>query len=249
VNGDWLTPRQELVPVPYALSLRPGAEIQADASTNWVFRVGNTSSVATGSAIWGNAATGSAVYGNSSGGYGVRAYSSAGNALQATSHKTAGVLSSTEGYGIRVTSYGTNHWDHGGYFLANMGYGVYAESTQNYGLVATGGTVGIRGNGDFAPDGRRSSAGLEVTLEGPVPAGEYLLLVVQGPARVKASALSSPIQPGDLLSSAAEAGYAAKAAQVTVEGVPLALPGTIFGKALEALDADRDLIYVFVTLQ
>jgi hypothetical protein len=88
----------------------------------------------------------------------------------------------------------------------------------------------------------------EVTLEGPVPPGEYLLLVVQGPAQVKASALSGPVQPGDLLSSAGEAGYAAGAAQVTIAGVETTVPGTVFGKALEAVDRGRKLIYVFVTL-
>jgi hypothetical protein len=51
-----------------------------------------------------------------------------------------------------------------------------------------------------------------MTVEGPVPPGEYLLLVVPGPAQVKASALSGAIQPGTLLSSSGEAGYAAEAA-------------------------------------
>ena len=98
-------------------------------------------------------------------------------------------------------------------------------------------------------DGQGSKAGQEVTLDGPVPPGEYLLLVVQGPAQVKASALSGAIQAGDLLSSAEQAGYAAKAAEVSVEGVRMTAPGTVFGKALEPLDAGQKLIYVFVTLQ
>jgi hypothetical protein len=98
-------------------------------------------------------------------------------------------------------------------------------------------------------DGRGSKAGLEVTPEGPVSPSEYLLLVVQGPAQVKAGAMTSAIQPGDLLSSAGEAGYAAKAAEVSIEGVWTAMPGTVFGKALEPLDKEDGLIYVFVTLQ
>jgi hypothetical protein len=77
----------------------------------------------------------------------------------------------------------------------------------------------------------------------------YLLLVIQGPAQVKTSALSGAIRPGDLLSSAAGAGYAARAAEVEVGGTKLALPGTVFGKALEALDAGQELTWVFVTLQ
>ncbi|MCL7452199.1 MAG: hypothetical protein M8467_04030 [Anaerolineae bacterium] len=368
VDGDWLTPRQELLPVPYALNLRPGAEMEANAPANWVFRATNTSSMATGSAIWGAAATGSAVYGNSAGGYGLRGYSETGNALVASSNtKTAGVFDSNQGYGIRVNADGTDHWDHAGYFTSNNGYGVYGVSAQNYGVRGEG-TVGVRGIGNSSGVSGSSSSGdgvsgwsntlsgvygtsntyrgvegntwnathnyglytndniyslnyhttgaimnvaqnsgdeplepgdvvvfagvvepvdpggplvvqvarassanspavagvvhsrfnvesvlegtrpepgsgreaQETTLDGPVPPGEHLLLVVQGPARVKASALAGAIRPGDLLSSAAEAGYATR--------VDTAAPGTVFGKALESLAADRDQIYVFVTL-
>lgn len=439
VDGEWLTPRQELSPVPYALSLRPGAEVEADAPTNWVFRATNTNSFATGSAIWGAAATGSAIYGNSAGGYGLYGYSEVGNAVVGTSvDKTAGVFHSDEGYGIRVSTNGTNHWDHGGYFSANWGYGIYATSNQSPGVRAEagdisgawqpGGQVGVVGigedrgvygsshdgpgvdgvsvtdsgvygetesndantaagvwgqkwseeglavrglkygtfgigiqgsnngttgsaiaadstnyyglysrtdrgdnnyglftpdniyslnynlagavmqvaqnggtealeagdvvvfsglaaplekdgsplvqvsratsanssavagvvysgfnikavDGTWQPDGHGTEDNAQVTLEGPVKPGEYLLLVVQGPAQVKASALSGAIRPGDLLSSAGEAGRAAKATRLSLEGVEIAAPGTVFGKALEPLDADRGLIYVFVTLQ
>jgi hypothetical protein len=84
---------------------------------------------------------------------------------------------------------------------------------------------------------------------GPIAPGDYLLLVVQGPAQVKASALAGAIQPGDLLSSAGLEGHAARATTVTVEGVRTAAPGTVFGKALEPLGEGQKLIYVFVTLQ
>jgi len=89
----------------------------------------------------------------------------------------------------------------------------------------------------------------EVTPAGPVAPDEYLLIVIQGPAQVKASALAGAIQPGDLLSSASTAGQAAKAAQVSIEGVKTAMPGIVFAKALEPLDKGDKLIYVFVTLQ
>lgn len=96
-----------------------------------------------------------------------------------------------------------------------------------------------------------SSAEWDFTPDGPVPPGGYLLVVVQGQAQVKASAIAGPIQPGDLLSTAAQAGYAAKAAEVSLGGVQMALPGTVFGKALEALDAGQGtgLLWVWVTLQ
>jgi hypothetical protein len=97
--------------------------------------------------------------------------------------------------------------------------------------------------------GQGSKAHLDVTPGGAVSPGEYLLLVVQGPAQVKTSALSGAIRPGDLLSSASEAGYAAKAAEVTVGSVKTAVPGTVVAKALEPLDGGQGLIYAFVTLQ
>jgi hypothetical protein len=89
----------------------------------------------------------------------------------------------------------------------------------------------------------------DVTSEGPVAPGEYLLLVVQGPAQVKADALDGAIQPGNLLSTAGQAGHVANATQVTIEGIDMVLPGTVVGKALEPLAEGQKLIYIFVTLQ
>jgi hypothetical protein len=85
--------------------------------------------------------------------------------------------------------------------------------------------------------------------EGAVQPGEYLLLVVQGPARVKVSAAAGGIQAGDLLSSDAQAGFAAKASAISLQGVQTVLPGTVFAKALEAMESGEGWIYVFVTLQ
>jgi len=87
------------------------------------------------------------------------------------------------------------------------------------------------------------------TLESAAQPGEYLLLVIQGPARVKASAAAGAIQAGDLLSSSAQAGVAASTAKITIEGVQTVMPGTVFAKALQALESGEGWIYVFVTLQ
>jgi len=87
------------------------------------------------------------------------------------------------------------------------------------------------------------------TIEGAAQPGEYLLVVVQGPAQVRASALGGAIQPGDLLSSAAQPGLAGAAAQITIQGVTFTPDGTVFAKALEALDSGEALIYVYVTLE
>lgn len=58
VDGEWLTPRQELVPVPYALSLRPGAEIVGD-SGGVTLAARNPSN---GTAIWASSADGAGGY-------------------------------------------------------------------------------------------------------------------------------------------------------------------------------------------
>jgi hypothetical protein len=93
------------------------------------------------------------------------------------------------------------------------------------------------------------AAGLDITPAGPAEPGEYLLLVVQGPALVNVSALSGAINPGDLLSTSEQAGYLTAATQVAIGDVQIALPGTVLGKALEPLAAGSEgFIYIFVTL-
>ncbi len=378
VDGEWLSPRQELLPVPYALSLRPGAEIAGNSAVNWILKVSNSHPAATGSAIWGSSATGASVYGRSDNGYGVMGYSQNTYGVVGYSDESwGGYFSSIDGYGIRVDTNGTDHWDHGGWFTADWGYGVYAQSTENYGVVGEGAMAGVRGVGTYwgvsgrstdgigvsgsslnyngvsgssdnyhgvegmtwrgddnyglytqdnlyslnfhtlgatmqvaqnggdaplepgdvvivsgmtalpeanapaviqvtrgsaanspavagvvysrfsietalqtrEPGGEGSMANREITPEGPVEPGEYLLVVVQGPARVKASALTDAIEPGDLLSNAGEGGYAAKAPQISLDGVQIVAPGTVLGKALEPLNAGRGSIYILVTLQ
>jgi hypothetical protein len=96
---------------------------------------------------------------------------------------------------------------------------------------------------------QQARGGPDGTPEGPVPPGEYLLVVVQGPAQVKASALAGTIRPGTLLSTADASGNAAVAAEVSLQGITAALPGTILGKALEPLAESQGLIHIFVTLQ
>jgi len=124
---------------------------------------------------------------------------------------------------------------------------VQVAKTQSANSTAVAGVVYQRFNIEALTE--EPQADLEVTSEGPVEPGEYLLLVVQGPAQVKASALTGAIQPGDLLSTAGQVGHAIKSAEVSIEGIKTTVPGTVFGKALEPLDAGQRLIYVFVTLQ
>ncbi|MFW5942752.1 MAG: hypothetical protein ACOCXI_13205 [Chloroflexota bacterium] len=105
---------------------------------------------------------------------------------------------------------------------------------------------------DSAPDDSAPAhlAAMEVTPPGPAAPGDYVLVVVQGPTQVKAGALSGdPIQPGDLLSAGADAGLAAKAQTITVDGAEATMPGAVFAKALEPLADRQEKIWVYVTLR
>lgn len=104
-------------------------------------------------------------------------------------------------------------------------------------------------DGSFTASGPADGFSAETTLPGAAETGDYLLLVVQGPAQVNVSALNGAIEAGDLLSTGASKGTAGRATEVDFGGVKMTVPGTVFGKALEALDSGSKLIYVYVTLQ
>ncbi len=142
VDGEWLTPRQELLPVPYALSLRPGARIVGN--TGWGVEVFQLNTVATGGAIRGDSATSTAIQGYSTGGFGLAGYS----------HDNYAV------YGYDGGS--TEARGYGGYFHSDNGIGVYGYSnatrTANntlapgvYGKSANG--VGVYGVGNHSSSG------------------------------------------------------------------------------------------------
>jgi len=99
------------------------------------------------------------------------------------------------------------------------------------------------------PDQAESKANLEVTPEGAAGPGDYLLLVIQGPAQVKTESLAGAIEAGTLLSSCETPGCAGKAAEVSIEGHVMHLPGTVVGKALQPLTTGEDMIYAFIALQ
>lgn len=98
------------------------------------------------------------------------------------------------------------------------------------------------------PDRARAAADMEITLAGPVLPGEYMLLVVHGPAEVNVRSINGDIQPGDLLATSGTTGLAGLATERTVNDGATAVPSTIFGKALEALEDNQESIFVFVTL-
>jgi hypothetical protein len=146
VDGDWLSPRQELVAVPYALSLRPGAFIKGEgpSTCSAVLDIENDGGDFCGKGVFAEAATGSAVWGTSPGGWAVRGYSENNYAVFGSGGTT------TQGHG------------YGGYFESTTGVGVYGYSSATsvasnphapgvYGRSAN--RVGVLGVSDAASGG------------------------------------------------------------------------------------------------
>lgn len=131
VEGEMLSPRQEILPAPYALSLRPGAEIVGDS-------IGGGDAVlagrapATGTALRAEANGGVGLFGNSDDNYGV---------WGASNSSWGGYFTSGEGYGVRVHTDGDDTYDHGVYVTSNLGFGVLAQSAQNQGVRGEAGDL------------------------------------------------------------------------------------------------------------
>ncbi len=395
VEGEVLSPRQALLPAPYALSLRAGADIQGDPAdaAGAVLNIGMNGFWPNGSTVASSApATGTAVRAEAAGGTGLSASSQGSYGIEGSSVSGwGGYFTSQQGYGLRVDSGGTDHYDHGAYITSQGGYAVYAQSANNMGVRGEAGDItgipsplgpigvvglgqnrgmvggsvsgtgvyatsntnygvwgqsatyrGVTGRTDRADDnyglytpdnlfaknynltgaimqvvqntgsdplepgdvavftgvdanfgskvnaasalggmpmvqvGRASAtngsavagvvysgfnidalldddaeaaqANAEINLPGPIPPGGYLLLVTHGAVQVKAKALNSSIQPGDLLVAAGETNGVARAAEKTIAGGGNE-PGAVFAKALEATDGKKEMIYVYVTLQ
>lgn len=90
------------------------------------------STSATGGMLVRAPATGTAGFFRGFGGLGVRAISGQRPAVSARSFNSwGGHFVSDDGYGIRVDTSGTDHWDHAGFFTAQSGYAILAESANN----------------------------------------------------------------------------------------------------------------------
>jgi hypothetical protein len=339
VDEEWLTPRQELLPVPYALSLIPGAEISGSYASGSVLKVANIANPSSGSALWGSSVSGIGIVGSSDNDIGVYGTTNGGansdygvyGQGSGLSYGVHGYNASSETGGLGV--FGKNAGGGSGVSGLNQGSGNgtwgYSESyngvggatnrlDNNYGLYTpdnlhsnnfhlSGATMRVVQNGDdeflepgdvVVISGMGSSPGedlppviqvskakeagstavlgvvaasyakewftaqsgdptgasnlnQEIPLSEPRPIapGEFLLVVIEGPCNVKVNLDGGMMQIGDLLSTAEQPGYARKAVQLEFDGVTITAPGTIFGKALEPLGNDQDLIYVYVGLR
>lgn len=142
INGELLTPRQEILPAPVAHTLRPGAIIKGTANAfpnNYLFDVQmNNDAFAfnrgaifgqstTGNAIYGQANNGRAIYGQTQDGYAV--YGFDGGSMANRGY--AGYFYSTNGVGVYGYSNGDrshpNIYAPGVYGQSNRGVGVYGR--------------------------------------------------------------------------------------------------------------------------
>jgi hypothetical protein len=129
-----LSPRVPLLAVPYAHSLRPGAEVNTTGRALYL-----STSATSDSALYANASASSgnpaAVYGVASapGGAGISGYNS------------------SSGYGV----YGGSNQGHGVYGGSNYGYGVYGKSNtfDGIGVYGEGSGLAIYSNGDTHIEG------------------------------------------------------------------------------------------------
>ena len=128
----------------------------------------------------------------------------------------------------------------------------FAEMYPAKGELAPGTVVGIGEDGRLEPaTSMRASAVMGVVSDTPSIVGGAAIeadgdvgkvpVAILGIVEVRASATSGPIRPGDLLTAGAEPGTAEKAVW--------AYPGTIIGKALEALPSGEGSIRMLVTLR
>ena len=126
VNGQTLSPRQEILPAPYALSLRPGADIVGE-SLNAADAALAGYAPATGAALYASAGGGAGLHSQSAQSYGV--WEQAPTVGAATSPATTAT-------GLRVHTSGDDHYDHGAYVTSTGGYGVYARADRTRACAA-----------------------------------------------------------------------------------------------------------------
>ena len=140
VGGQWLTPRREILPVPYALSLRPGAKIVGSVSGDQVLHVRNDNAANGSTSVlgWAYATSGEtiAVWGDNRSTAGTGVYGIA-EAESGTTYGVWGVSRSSSGrgvYGRASAASGTT-------------YGVYGESASTSGWGVYGVSTAITGTG------------------------------------------------------------------------------------------------------
>jgi hypothetical protein len=172
VDGQWLSPRQALLPVPYALSLRPGALIsgagpvltaqsddQVMGELATYVSLGGWPPTFIPIGVRGEAAgsSGIGVDGAASGGAtmavrgiatGVGAVTNYGGYFEAygdTGRGVAGVVSADQGQGVHGYAAGGSGYGVYGQAAGSSGYGVYGRNAGNENVGYLGGAYGAYG--------------------------------------------------------------------------------------------------------
>lgn len=145
VNGELLSPRQEILPAPLAHTLRPGAVVKGTANAvpnNYLLDVvmnndtfgfnrgAITGQTTTGNAIYGLAENGRAIYGQTRDGVGVYGFDGGSNANRGY----GGYFYSTNGIGV----YGYSGADRSHPNI--LAPGIYGESSRGVGVYGRGDT-------------------------------------------------------------------------------------------------------------
>jgi hypothetical protein len=128
VNGQLLSPRQELTPAPYALSLRPGAHIYGDLP-----EPGLDVRNASGAAVQGHSETSYGVYGET---LDATEFVAAGVYGYSTHEQTSGVMGRSElGFGVygQILNPDSTHSAVVGY-TEGQGNGISGVSAHRYGV-------------------------------------------------------------------------------------------------------------------
>jgi hypothetical protein len=81
------------------------------------------------------------------------------------------------------------------------------------------------------------------------PGDDKAMIAHSGRVKVKVDAKYGPIAVGDLLVSSPTPGHAMRSEPLTVSGISMHRPGTLIGKALEALPDGQGEILILLTLQ
>lgn len=190
VNGETLTPRQEILPAPIAHTLRPGAIIKGTANAlpnnylldvqmnndSFAFNRGAISGQSTtGNAIYGLAESGRAVYGQTEDGYAIYGFDGGSNANRGY----GGYFYSTNGIGV----YGYSNGDRSHPNI--LAPGVYGQSNRGVGVYGRGDTSN---SSTFYNEGGRFEGGSGIYARGTDNNGygaeifgvEYRGMFVQG---------------------------------------------------------------------
>jgi hypothetical protein len=266
-----MTPRQGIYGVPYAWSLRPGAQIVNTSTSAGAYGLQGESTQADGKGLYGYASSSTTtghpigVFGqaNALQGIGVFGYANTG-----TDSGYGGFFANGSTNGDLIAANDALSFSELEFRVSNNGE-VYADGAFHPGgadfaelLPAVAGL----GQGDvlvIGPDGQLARSteayqptvvGVYSTKPGIVGGGEDGMvlsemdlsskapLAVVGVVPVKASAENGAISPGDLLVASATPGHAMKAG-------PNPPIGTVIGKALVGLDSGTGVIEVLVMLQ